>query len=183
MTTPESAETKVCPTCAEAIKAAARRCPFCQSPTRRWPLTQQELGPLVVALVLGALLIGSGIWLDSKFSSPHGHSFHPHRAQVEVTRLALDDVGGQQRYAVMGFVTNRSTHPWRVREIELRFQSPDGTLLDARNLTLPDLPVVRPANEAAFRVALGRLPETLAKTTLKARVYHATDGDQQADPD
>jgi hypothetical protein len=183
MTTPESAETQVCPTCAEAIKAAARLCPYCQSPTGRWVLTRQELAPLVTVVVLAGLLIGAGVWLDSKFSGPQGRSFRSHRTQVEVARLSLDNAGGEQRYAVMGFVTNRSAYPWRVREIELRFLNPDGTLLDVRQVALRDVPVVRSSSETAFRVELGRLPALVSAATLAARVHYATDGDRSPDPD
>jgi hypothetical protein len=83
----------------------------------------------------------------------------------------------------MGFVTNRSAYPWRVREIELRFLNPDGTLLDVRQVALRDVPVVRSSSETAFRVELGRLPALVSAATLAARVHYATDGDRSPDPD
>jgi hypothetical protein len=102
---------------------------------------------------------------------------------VEVTRITLEPMGRSERYAALGLVTNRSAVPWRIREIELRFLNPDGSLHDARHLPLQDLPVVRPASEAAFRLEVGRLPPSVAAASLAARVQLATDGDRPPDPD
>jgi RNA polymerase subunit RPABC4/transcription elongation factor Spt4 len=57
---PENEQTKVCPLCAETIKAAAKVCPFCRSKQGRYALWRQELligGPatLVIIMAIGVI--------------------------------------------------------------------------------------------------------------------------------
>lgn len=178
-----AASTKVCPCCAETIKAAAKICPFCQSRLSRWALLGQDLGRLAVLLVLAGFALVVFAWLERDSSQPAGRRFVPHRNELIVERASLASKGKATAFWLSGFVSNRGTYPWRVRELEVRFLDRAGNLLDVRHCSVSDPFVVQPGREAAFRVDLGELPPAISQAQVSVRVHQAGDGNLPADPD
>jgi hypothetical protein len=60
----ESIHTKVCPACAETIKAAARKCPFCQSNQSLWGNWRGELAAATRAHAVRKLKGELRYWLE-----------------------------------------------------------------------------------------------------------------------
>ena len=81
---------KVCPLCAEPIKAAAKVCPFCRASQSRfagwWLYLLLGLSVSLMLAVVGLVCF----WLFPDAFRPEGRSFAPYRAQLEVARTAMD---------------------------------------------------------------------------------------------
>jgi len=117
----EADQTKVCPFCAETIKAAARVCPFCRSKQDRYTIWRQQLliaGPATVLLIMAVVFIAL-FAPDNK--GPGGRSFSGHQNDLVVLSTSLDRAGTKPDFWMTGTVTNRSEYPWRVHELEVRF--------------------------------------------------------------
>jgi RNA polymerase subunit RPABC4/transcription elongation factor Spt4 len=59
----EGIESKVCPSCAETIKAAAKVCPFCRSKLDRWA-HYRELLIAAPGLIVAVAAIAAVLWRD-----------------------------------------------------------------------------------------------------------------------
>ena len=169
-------DTKVCPLCAETIKSAARVCPWCQS-RFDWSARLDLAWFMVIVIALVAcifVVLWNGLGIKSKFS---GRSFSPDRSQLSVIRTSLDSLGVGSKSGLSGFVTNQGDHPWRVRELEVRFLGAGGELLDVVHPSIKDSSfVVQPGREHAFRIDLGVLAVTNPPGGLRVRVQVAEDG-------
>jgi hypothetical protein len=171
-----SAAGKTCPFCAETIKAAARVCPFCQSRQHRHALLRQELAMAVSLVLLIAMVLGFGVWIEDRFSWNQGRPFAPHRQELAVVRARVEGPDQSGKNFFIGSVTNRGAHPWRVESLEVRFLHSDGGLLDVRQPGVREPFVVQPDREVAFRVELGELPDVVRTAPFEARVQSARDG-------
>jgi hypothetical protein len=169
-------ETKVCPRCAETIKAAAKVCPFCQSHQSRWGLWKQELAMLACLLVLylvSVLFFFAFLPDNDAFDN----STHPSTSNSLVTgQIAMERDDPLSRFWISGIVTNVGSHPWRVHGIEVRLLDSQGGLRDAIHPEIEEPFVVNPGQEHAFRVELGEL--IWSNTTLipQVRVDIVSDG-------
>ncbi len=180
-----ASDTKVCPLCAETIKAAAKVCPHCQSRQGRFAILKGEIAGTLVLLALLAIV---AFLLDRIFSDESDWNLYTgfalHRQDLQVVRTALGPGPRQSEYWLMGYVTNRGERPWRVHELEVRLQDPQGHLVDVRHPELgkEEAFVVQPGQEHAFRVTLDTLTRTNALNVSNVRVQIASDGRQRYDP-
>ncbi len=172
---------KVCPLCAEQIKAAAKVCPYCRaSETRlaRW-------GPYFLVALSGSLMlavVGLACWfLFPDAFRREERSFHPYRSQMVVGGTTLERGQDKPGFWVTGFITNLSAFPWRVEELEARILDREGKLVDVCHERLPEKFVVPPRHEQAFRVGLPHLMYTNRGSVARIRVAAATDGSRAAE--
>jgi hypothetical protein len=179
----ENEPTKVCPHCAETIKAAAKVCPFCRSKQGRYVLWRQEL---LIALPSAVLIITAITVIACFFpdeGGTGGRSFAGHRSDLVVLNTSLDRAGTKPNFWITGIVTNQGEYPWRVLELEVRFLDEHGNLLDVRHPDLKDSFVIQSHQETGFRVELGGLAFTNNNITHQVRVQMATDGDRPVKSD
>lgn len=169
---------KVCPFCAETIKAAAKVCPFCCSKQGRYVLWRQELLIGASATLFLALAIVVFAWFAPIESGREGRSFAGHNGDLLALNTSLNRSATKSDFWLTGIVTNRGEYPWRVRELEVRFLDRHGNLLDVMHPSVKDLFVVQAHQEHAFSVELGGLVFTNANITNQACVQVATDGNQ-----
>jgi len=173
-----SSDTKVCPMCAETIKAAAKVCPFCRSKQARFALWQQELPIAATGLALAIMTIVVLTWMAPDEDGVGGRSFSGHRNDLVLLNTTLDRVASNGDFWLTGVITNRGQYPWRVHELEVRFVDQHGNLLDARHPGVKELFVVQPRQEHGFRVERGAVIFTNENVSHQVRVQTATDGDR-----
>lgn len=173
----ENAEMKICPFCAETIKAAAKKCPFCNSRLSRYALFRQELalgsGCLIV---FGCLIVVCALVLPKTFSG-EGRSFARYRNDLLVKDCSVSVEGRDTNdyyYNVSGFVTNQGENPWRVQEFELTVTNIQG-IADVMHTKVSDPFVIQPHAENAFVVHC-RTSLTNKVVSGQARVENASDG-------
>jgi hypothetical protein len=146
----ETEQTKVCPHCAETIKAAAKVCPYCRKSRRqRANLTPSEFCvTLTTVLVLGTLLvIARDLWRPRDFG--------PDKNKVLVTSFHFDLAKNRfsTNLVVIGVLTNASKHSWRLDELEIRYFDTNRKLLDFRNQSIDDFTIL-PNSDHAFSLNL-----------------------------
>ncbi len=179
----EPEQTKVCPFCAETIKAAAKLCPFCRSKQGRYALWRQELlfaGPVIVLVIIAIAAIS---WLAPDEEGAGGRSFAGHRGDLVVLNNLLERSGTKPDFWMTGIVTNQGEHPWRIQQFEVRFLDERGNLLDVRHPDLKVSFVVQSHQEHGFRVELRDLAFTNRNVKNQVRVQMATDGDRPVKSD
>jgi hypothetical protein len=171
-------ETKVCPLCAETIKAAAKICPFCRSRQIRFLLSAQEFIIGAGGLVLLGMAVWVLVWLAPIERGIGGRKFAGHRDDLIVIGAELNQPTNDRNFWLSGYVTNRGKHPWRIHELEVRFVDRQNTLVDVRHPLIKDPFIVLPGQDHGVRVNVGELAFTNRETALQARVQNATDGDR-----
>jgi len=181
----ENEPTKVCPLCAETIKAAAKVCPFCRSRQSRFTVLKGELGGAIITITLFAVLIWMSSWLfpDDSDSTSAG-DFVRHRSELPVVRTVLEGAEQQQQFRLSGFVTNKGDRPWRVTGLEVRFLNAQGSLLEVQHRVFDknNAFVVQPNNEHAFQIKLYGVPNSVTGAVRNVLVESATDGRKNYDP-
>ena len=172
----EAGETKVCPQCAETIKATAKKCPFCNSRLVRYALFLQELVLGLHCLIGLACVIIVGVWLFPYGIGGEGRSFARHRNDLETKNVTIRvEKHGTDAYDyhVSGVVTNKGQYPWRVQEFELTVTNTQG-MADVTHAEVKEPFVVQSHTEHAF---IFHCSTSLTNTIVaaQARVENARD--------
>jgi len=147
----ENEPTKICPLCAETIKAAAKVCPHCRKVQKRWLfVTRYDL----LALATAAVFIVTICLLPKLFFGSRSFSSSRNKIVVLNSKLSLSvqEMGGSTNVVAMGILTNSSDYSWRMGEFELRFLNATGNVIDAATGRDSDGFTVLPHSDHSFRL-------------------------------
>jgi hypothetical protein len=170
-------ETKVCPYCAETIKAAAKKCPFCNSRMARYDYYLHHGAAALACLISFGCLAFVAAWVFPGDSSKDGRSFARHRSDLNAKDVAvkIEDGGTSGHYYyVSGVVTNSGEFPWRVENFELTISNAQG-IADVIHAEVKDAFVVQPHADHGF-IFQCRTVMTNTVIAAQARVENARDG-------
>jgi hypothetical protein len=149
----EAEQVKVCPHCAETIKAAAKVCPHCRYWQKKWSLNNPKVVAIFIAVVMTGYCIGMGVFVEDIFGPKN--DFAEFRNQITVIN---SEVSHQVRSSntwvtVVGMATNQSETSWKNVGVEAQFFDKEGKMIDAitadgdyRGFT------ILPHGEAAFKI-------------------------------
>ena len=123
---------KICPYCAEQINAAAKVCPRCRQWLSIYSLRNPAAFMGVFCLCILVFWVGTQMQLQKLFNS--GLDFSPYRDGIAVveSRMNIKDAGKDSSVYVVALITNRTEITWKEVQLEVRFFSKTGNLIDAR---------------------------------------------------
>jgi len=155
----ENEQIKICPLCAETIKAAAKVCPHCRHwQPRKWsfsnPQLLQSVASVFWAVAIFGAIIGLGYFLENLIGPKR--DFAPYQSQIAVvsSEVSLQMYGSNLTVDVVGVVTNKSNFAWKNVGLEARLFDKDGKLIDVIQASDSsyDGIVVLPHAEAGFKI-------------------------------
>jgi hypothetical protein len=153
----ETEQTKVCPLCAETIKAAAKVCPCCHHWQKKWslrnPQTRQSIGAILSLIVIFGAIMGVGYFFDYLLGPKR--DFAQYQSQVIVMNSATSYgiVDSNLMVSVVGVITNQSTFGWKDIGVEAQFYNKDGKLIDVIQAEGEfGILTILPHSEASFKI-------------------------------
>jgi len=152
----EGEQTKVCPLCAETIKAAAKVCPFCHTRQNGWGfLSSNNLIAVatVVLVVVIAIILG-------RYRFP-GRTFSPTQDHIDVlsSQLSIHPGKYSTNVVITGVLTNSSPYAWQLiayTGMEVRFFDREGKIADLYKSGSVDDFTILPASDHSFSFYLDR---------------------------
>ena len=157
------------------IKAAARKCPYCQKNQNGTFRLTRNTSVMLIAVVLA---LAGFLLTASLLSRPRDFSAHRDDITVLTAQMAETDAAPTKKeLVVFGTLTNQGRYEWGVSRFEARFFDKDGKLADVASesdsFTLP------PHSEHAYRFSVygRRLDPKYA--SLKVYVRSASDPKRQ----
>jgi hypothetical protein len=168
-------ERRICPFCAEVIKAEAKLCPRCH----QWLTLKSFRHPLVILLlhvvpvtVLWVALIAVTFSSLDRLQNPKPYySDFPDSLKIIEAHMNWAQTGNGLRIYVAGILTNTSPVAWREGEFDCRFFNARGVMIDAD--TGRGHIDVGPHCESAFRVAIAPAAPTNNYASFKIFVGNA----------
>lgn len=168
----ETEPTKICPLCAETIKAKAKVCPHCHKAQRRWFIGSRYDA---VAFASAFIFIGTVCVIGNLFFE--GRKFSSGRDQITVlnSRVGIECSSEQTNVVVSGLLTNRSDYAWLVRDFEVRFLDASGKIVDVA----PSMDgfTVMPHNDHSFSLTLYSRKSIPEHASRKITIRSASDPD------
>ena len=165
----ESEQTKVCPLCAETIKAAAKVCPHCRRPQNRWFFISEHDAMALCALVV---LIISVISVVRFFGFGRQYSPVRHKLTVLNTAFGVEATSEHTNVVVSGIVTNESDYTWQLMGFQVRFLDSGGKTFEVGNGSYAYC-VIPSHTESSFKLDLYSLQKIPQFSSVKAAVTEA----------
>jgi hypothetical protein len=167
----ETQQTKVCPLCAETIKAAAKVCPHCRRGQGRLVfVSRYDLLALLSILVFVLIVVFSWYFFGTS------RKFSPERHKITVlsTQFGVERTSDHTNVVVSGILTNASDYTWKLTGFEIRFLDGAGKTVDAENAgsEYMDLTILSHA-ECSFRLSLPFRESIPEHTSSRVRVTKA----------
>jgi hypothetical protein len=150
----ETEQTKVCPLCAETIKAAAKVCPYCRHWLKKWSFLNPRFNVTVFGLIYLGFIVAAVIFFGNKFGPKE--NFAEYRNEITVVNAtATQRIYGSNLWnTVVGTLTNRSDVSWKDVGVEAAFFDKSGKMIDA--ITVGSLEfngqVILPHGVTAFKI-------------------------------
>jgi hypothetical protein len=156
----ENEQTKVCPHCAETIKAAAKVCPHCRYWQRKWSLYNPKLLTALGLVVLTAYVIGSSFLMNKVFGPKEEFATYRNEISIENSQLSQRistsdcDSNVNMYVTIVGTLTNRSDIAWKDVGVEAQFLDKSGRQFDAITVNANEYggATILPHGEAAFKI-------------------------------
>ena len=163
----EGEETKVCPLCAESIRAAAKVCPHCRHWLKKWSLLNPNVAMPLYAVVFLTLICLMGVFIENMFGPKRQFAEHQKEVFVTGSEFSHRTSGSNSYVTVVGRLTNSSDVGWKSVMVEAQFFDKAGRLIDAIPAEVDYRGVtVLPHGIAAFKI------ETKAATTESNYATH-----------
>jgi len=177
----ENEQTKVCPLCAETIKAAAKVCPHCRHWQTKPLLTNFQVMQSIASIMLGvgivAAIIGLGYFLEHLIGPKRDFAAYQSRIAVVSSEVSFRMSGSNLTVSVVGVLTNQSEFAWKSVGLEARLFDKDGKLIDVIQASDSSYSgvVVLPHAEAGFKIQSKATKNELEYATHKVFVGTAKD--------
>jgi hypothetical protein len=148
------AETKVCPQCAETIKAAAKVCPHCRYHQKKWSLKNPGIAVTLASLVLITCWIAVGTFFEKTFGPKEEFATYRDEISVLNSQFSQRISGSNLLVSIVGTLTNHSGVGWKDVGVEAQFFNKAGKLIDAITVSADGFNgvTVLPHGETAFKI-------------------------------
>jgi hypothetical protein len=164
---------KVCPLCAETIKAAAKVCPHCRRSQRRIFFISQYDLQAFLALAIFTASIFLACWFFG-----NGKQFSPTRYKITVlnSQFGVEATSENTNVVMFGILTNASNYTWKLTGFQVRFLDASEKIVDLANAgsEYMDL-VVLPHSDHSFKLSLYSIKTMPKNTGFKVIVTEAKD--------
>lgn len=169
----DNEQTKICPLCAETIKAAAKICPHCRRPqNRRLFIPEHDAQAIgaVLMMALSALLLFWTFGDARKFSPEH------HKITVIETTFGIEMTKNQTNFVASGVLTNESSFAWKLNGFQVRFLDANGKTVEVGNAGTENYNlVVQAHDDCPFRLNLVNLKKIPDYASSQTKVTDAVD--------
>jgi hypothetical protein len=175
----EAGDSKVCPYCAETIKAAASVCPHCRYTQKRLSLRNPHVLHAVILAVYMVVMIGMIVLIAREFGPRESFATYHDYVAVVSSQFSTRTSGSNTYVFVFGTLTNLSNIGWRDVAVEAQLLDRSGRLIDTIVARTGDFdgPVVLPHGQATFKVE-GRAAQAVSEyDSCRAYVHWAKDAD------
>ena len=169
---PDNEQTKVCPLCAETIKAAAKVCPHCRKSQRRWVfLTRYDFGAFLATL----LFLAACYFFFTIFYQ--GRDFALDKDKIHITdfHFVIDKSRDRTNVVVLGTLTNESEHSWNIDDFQVRYLNSTGKVFDIDDCSSYGEVRVMPHSDHSFQLTLYQRESVPQYSDCDVRAVSASD--------